>query len=110
MQLRDIRFTLFEHLKVQEELGTDVESLDPILDAAAKCCRDVLAPSNAVGDDHPPVRHPDGKVTAGKGYKGAFDQFVADGWASMSAPEADGGQGLAQTLITSIDELIIGAC
>lgn len=110
MQLRDIRFALYEHLKVHEELGSDVESLDLLLDAAAKFSRDVLAPLNPLGDVKPPVRHPDGTVTVGPGYKEAFARYVEDGWPTMSAPPEDGGQGLSQSLVTAIDELMIGAC
>src|SRR5262245_554587 len=110
MQLRDIRFALYEHLKVHEDLGADVESLDAIIDAAAKFSRDVLAPLNPKGDGKGCVRSPDGLVTTPSGYKEAFDRYVEDGWPTMSAPPEDGGQGLAQAIITAVDELLIGAC
>jgi alkylation response protein AidB-like acyl-CoA dehydrogenase len=108
MQLRDIRFALYEHLKVPQDLGQDQESLDLILEAAAKFAKDVLAPIR--GDEHHVERTDDGRVKTAPGYKEAFDRFREEGWPTMSAPEADGGQNLPQTLVTAIDEVGIGAC
>jgi alkylation response protein AidB-like acyl-CoA dehydrogenase len=110
MQLRDIRFTLYEHLNVAAELGRDREQLDQILDAAAAFAKDVLAPINKSGDKKPVVRHDDGRVTTSPGYKAAFDRYRDEGWPSMGAPEADGGQDLPYSLVVAIDELGIGAC
>src|SRR5437667_29964 len=111
MQLRDIRFALFEHLDVPGALGADGEQLELIVDAAAKLARDVLAPLNPKGDDEGAlVRHDDGRVTTPPGYKEAFDRYREDGWPTMAASPEDGGQGLPQTIITAVDELGIGAC
>ncbi|MBI3725077.1 acyl-CoA dehydrogenase, partial [bacterium] len=106
MQLRDLRFALFEHLDIARALEADREQLDLILDAAAKFSRDVLAPLNPKGDEEAAVvRHDDGRVTTAPGYKDAYDRYREDGWPTMAAPPEDGGQGLPQALITAIDEL-----
>ncbi len=110
MQLRDIRFTLYEYLKIHEELGRDREQLDQILEAAATFAKDVLAPLNPMGDKKPVVRHEDGTVTTSPGYKEAFDRYREEGWPSMAAKEDEGGQDLPYSLIVAIDELGIGAC
>lgn len=110
LQLRDIRFTLYEHLHVDQETGRDREQLDQILEAAGAFAKDVLAPLNPKGDKKGVVRHDDGRVTVAPGYKEALDRYREEGWPSMSAPEADGGQELPYSLVVAIDELGIGAC
>ena len=110
MQLRDLRFALYEHLDVPKATGVDREQIDLVLEASAKFARDVLAPINAKGDKHGVVRHDDGRVTSAPGYKAAFDQYREDGWSTMSAPADRGGQDLPQVVVTACDELGIGAC
>src|SRR2546423_4415798 len=110
MQLRDLRFALYEHLRVPETIGHDREPLDAILDAAGVFAADVLAPINPKGDKTPVVRHDDGRVSVSPGYKEAFDRYRDEGWPTMSAPADWGGQELPQSIITAVDELGIGAC
>lgn len=110
VQLRDIRFTLYEQLQVDKETGRDREQLDQILEAAATFAKDVLAPLNPKGDKKGVVRHDDGRVTVAPGYKEALDRYREEGWPSMSASEADGGQDLPYSIVVAIDELGIGAC
>ena len=86
MQLRDLRFALYEHLDVPGATGVDREQLDLILEGGAKFAKDVLAPINPLGDKKPVVRHDDGSVTVSPGYKEAFDQYRQDGWTTMAAP------------------------
>src|SRR5581483_3882675 len=110
LQLRDIRFALYEHLHVDQETGRDREQLDQILEAAGRSAKDVLAPLNPKGDKKGVQRHEDGRVTIAPGYKEALDRYRAEGWTAMAAPEEFGGQDLPYALIVAIDELGIGAC
>ncbi len=109
LQMRDIRFVLFEHLEVHEE-GLDRDTFEQFLDAGFNFVSEFLAPINAEGDRVGCVRHEDGSVTSPPGYKRALDQWREDGWGSMPHPEDLGGQELPQTLVTAMDELIIGSC
>ena len=63
-------------------------------DEGGRFAAEVLAPLNRVGDEHGCTRHADGSVTTPPGFKEAYDQFVAGGWTTLSAPEEYGGQGL----------------
>jgi alkylation response protein AidB-like acyl-CoA dehydrogenase len=55
------------------------------------------------------VRNEDGSVTAPPGFKAAWDQFVAGGWTTLSAPEEFGGQGLPQVVGTAVSEYLLSA-
>jgi len=77
-----------------------------ILTEAAKFCEEVLAPLNRVGDMEGCRRHEDGSVTTPKGFKDAYQQFVAGGWIGISAPAEFGGQGLPMALTEAINEFL----
>ena len=48
-------------------------------------------------------------MTTPKGFKQAYDQFVAGGWTTLSAPEEYGGQGLPMVISTAISEYLLSA-
>ncbi|MCO5172070.1 MAG: acyl-CoA dehydrogenase [Planctomycetes bacterium] len=110
LQLRDLRFVLFEHLKAHEAVGLDRDTMDAFLDAGASFVTGFLAPINAPGDKQGCRRNPDGTVTTAKGYREALDQWREGGWGGMRAPSEHGGQDLPQVLVTAMDELIIATC
>jgi alkylation response protein AidB-like acyl-CoA dehydrogenase len=64
---------------------------------------------NRIGDEHGCTRHEDGSVTTPPGFKDAWDQFVAGGWTTLSAPEEYGGQGLPQVVGTAVSEYLLSA-
>jgi alkylation response protein AidB-like acyl-CoA dehydrogenase len=99
--LRDMRFVLFELLKVQDELkalppydSLDVETIDAVLEEGARFASQVIQPLNQVGDREGCTWHGDGVVTAPPGFKEAYAQFVANGWPALACDPDFGGQGL----------------
>ncbi len=82
---------------------------DAILTEAGRFTSEVLFPLNQVGDEHGCIRHEDGSVTTPPGFKDAYDQFVAGGWTTLTAPEEFGGQGLPHVIGTALEEYIISA-
>jgi alkylation response protein AidB-like acyl-CoA dehydrogenase len=99
--LRDMRFVLFELLKVQDELkalppyaSLDVETIDAVLEEGARFASQVIQPLNQVGDREGCTWHGDGVVTAPPGFKEAYAKFVANGWPALACNPDFGGQGL----------------
>ena len=80
-----------------------------ILEGGAKFCEGVLAPLNLPGDQQGCTRHANGSVTAPDGFKAAYEQFVADGWGTLTAPAEYGGQGLPHVVGTAIAEYLSSA-
>jgi len=102
--LRDIRFLMnevFDYAKHYQNLpnGADAtpDMVDAILAECARFCEEVLAPLNLSGDLEG-CHFDNGTVTTPKGFKEAYEQYVAGGWQGLSHPQEYGGQGLPQSL------------
>ena len=80
-----------------------------ILEGGAKFCENVLQPLNLSGDIEGCTRHADGSVATPAGFKAAYDQFVADGWGTLTADPDYGGQGLPHVVGTAIAEYLSSA-
>jgi alkylation response protein AidB-like acyl-CoA dehydrogenase len=80
-----------------------------ILEEGGRFCEEVLAPLNRVGDEEGCKRKDDGSVTTPPGFKEAWDQFVANGWTTLSGPEEFGGQGMPQVVSTAVSEFLCSA-
>jgi alkylation response protein AidB-like acyl-CoA dehydrogenase len=110
--VRDMRFLLNDVLEIERlsnlpgfaDAPRDI--VDQILEEGAKFCESVLHPLNEVGDREGCTRHQDGSVTTPTGFKGAFDQFVENGWPLLAADPAYGGQGLPHIINLAINEMV----
>ena len=86
------------------EAAAPSETVDAILEEAAKFASEVLAPLNAVGDRER-SRLENGAVRTPTGFKTAYDAFVAGGWNALAMPEEHGGQGLPLALGIAVLEM-----
>lgn len=113
--LRDIRFVLHELLAgeparqaLPSHAQIDADTINQLLEEAAKFCEDVLFPLNASGDLEGCV-FDKGTVTTPSGFKAAYKQYVEGGWPALACDEEYGGQGLPVSLNNTLYELLNGA-
>ncbi|HEY3357026.1 MAG TPA: acyl-CoA dehydrogenase [Polyangia bacterium] len=116
VDLRDIKFTLFEQIGLAKLLeserysGFSREDIEMILDEAAKFAREVLAPTNRPADQE--GVHFDkatGSVTLPKSFPEIYKQFADNGWLSLAMNAEFGGGGLPYTAAIAADEMMFGA-
>lgn len=113
--LDDMRFILHEVLNVSDHLSkldaydadmVGADTVNAFLNEGAKISEDVLMPLNLSGDRE--GCHYDGAtgdVKTPKGFKEAYDMFVAGGWPGLSSDPAYGGMGMPHVLDTAIKEM-----
>jgi alkylation response protein AidB-like acyl-CoA dehydrogenase len=102
--LRDMRFLMNEVFDFSTHYaglsnGADAtpDMVDAIVGECARLCEEVLAPLNLSGDEEG-CHFNNGEVTTPKGFKDAYDQYVAGGWQGLSHPAEYGGQGLPMSM------------
>jgi alkylation response protein AidB-like acyl-CoA dehydrogenase len=102
--LRDMRFLINEvfdfpahYASLSNGKDADPETVNAILDEGARFCEEVLSPLNLSGDEEG-CRFENGKVTTPKGFKEAYEQYVAGGWQGLSHPAEYGGQGMPMSM------------
>ena len=113
--LRDMQFVLHELLNVDQELKAlpphadlDAETINSIAEEAGKFASEVLFPLNQSGDEEGCTLN-DGVVTAPKGFKEAYQQYVEAGWPALACePEFD-GQGLPEVVNNVLYEMLNSA-
>ena len=112
--LDNIRFVLNDVLGVGDTLAglglTDAtpDTIDAVLDEAAKFCENELQPLNLSGDSEGCVFE-NGVVRTPKGFIEAYQKFCAGGWVGMTADTAYGGQGMPHIMGSILDELVSSA-
>lgn len=112
--LRDMRFVIdevFDFAAGYEAFGLSDASPDlvsAIMEEGARFAGEVLAPLNRSGDEEG-CRIENGEVTTPSGFKEAYQQYVDNGWGSMTGPMEYGGQGLPVSLGLVISEMIASA-
>jgi len=115
--IRDMQFVMHELLGVTDALKAmpphaeiDVDTLNAVLEEAGKFAAEVTFPLNASGDEQgctlDKTTH---EVTAPKGFKAAYAQYVEGGWPALSCDPAYGGQGLPIVLNQCLYEMLNSA-
>ena len=115
--LRDMRFALFDvvgaealYQRLPGCSHATRELVDAVLEEAARFTETVLAPLNAVGDEHGcRFDAATGDVSTPPGFAAAYRQFVDNGWAGLTVAEAYGGQDLPESVGAVAKEMIDAA-
>ncbi|MCK8046719.1 acyl-CoA dehydrogenase C-terminal domain-containing protein [Shewanella sp. 1CM18E] len=101
--IRDYQFILSELLNVyqQPELQGfdefDPELIDAVLQGVADFTTDIMLPLNGSGDVEG-CRLQNGKVITPKGFSDAYQQYIDNGWATLTCDPEFGGQGLPEVV------------
>jgi alkylation response protein AidB-like acyl-CoA dehydrogenase len=112
--LREMSFVLREIAPLEEVArlpghgDTSLELVEEILKEAARFASSVLSPLAAVGDREG-ARLRDGEVSTPRGWKEAYQAFVAGGWNSLPCSPQHGGQGLPRLVAALVEEMWNGA-
>ena len=109
--VRDYAFLFRDVLELDRFAGlpafadASLDTVDQILEEAARFTGEVLAPLNSVGDKEGCHWSPDFTVTTPKGFKDAHAQLVAGGWPALGVDPAWGGQGLPHVVNLAFSEM-----
>ena len=113
--LRDIRFNLFEVLRIQDEvLGkgpfaeSDQESMDGVLVELEKLARGPWAESYAQSDREGLTLDGDGNVALPESLKKSLAAYYDGGWQFIEAPDHMGGVGAPPSVGWATFELLAG--
>ena len=115
--LRDMQFLLHEVFKVTDDYRhmpqhaeVDIDTINAVLEEAGKFAAEVTFPLNISGDTEGcTLNQSTHEVTTPKGFKEAYGQYIAGGWAALSADAAYGGQGLPFALNLCLYEMLNSA-
>ena len=108
--LKQMKFTL-EHLAefgavraLPDYSSVDVDTVEAVLEEAAKFAGGVLAPTNVIGDRQG-VRVVGDDVEVPAEFTAAYAQFCEGGWPGIASNPEFGGQGLPKALAVACDEM-----
>ena len=112
-----MQFVMHEVLSVADEYKAmpryaevDADTINAVLEEAGKFAANVTFPLNISGDEEgctlDKATH---EVTAPKGFKEAYAQYVEGGWPALSCDPAYGGQGLPFVLNQCLYEMLNSA-
>jgi len=112
--LGDLNFVINELAGLEEisklpafEHATD-DLIGPILDEASRFAREVISPTNIVGDQGG-CRIEDGAVMVPAEFSEAYQLFVESGWQGLDCSQDYGGMGLPSLIGSAVSEMWQGA-
>jgi alkylation response protein AidB-like acyl-CoA dehydrogenase len=113
--LREMRYVIEDLLGLPAQWAgmpayaeLDADTAAQILDEAAKFATEVVAPLNANGDLEG-CSWREGIVSTPRGFRDAYQAFVAAGWPALACDPDCGGQGLPQVLNAALYEMLSAA-
>ena len=106
--VKDQQFILHDVLKLSTSnipgySDLEQEFTGAILEESGKLACEVMAPLNMIGDTEG-CHLENGVVRTPTGFKEAFEQFKAGGWAGIDMPEKYGGQYIPAVLASAVNE------
>jgi alkylation response protein AidB-like acyl-CoA dehydrogenase len=113
VDLRDVKFQLFEWLKLGELLDEekyadwDAENVEMVLDEGLKIAQEQLAACNEDGD-RIGAQWSDGTVTLPATFKPVWDTVSEGGWIGLMGSPEFGGMGLPDVVGTAVAEFFYG--
>lgn len=112
---RDIRFTLFEQLQIDNSIMQldafkeyDRDTIDLVLDGLIQFATKTLAPTNQDGDSKEAV-YDQGSVRIPESFRAAYQEMCESGWSALAQDPEFGGAGFPETIATVFREMITGA-
>ncbi|MFJ4387007.1 acyl-CoA dehydrogenase [Pseudomonas sp. NPDC089408] len=112
--LRDMQFVIHELVGLQRTaslmLGGNLcsDTVDMLLDEAARFSQEVIAPLNATGD-RDGAHWVDGDVVTPPGFKHAYQQYVEKGWNALRCDPQYGGHGICHLAAIAVEEMLVSA-
>ncbi|MFN3699940.1 MAG: acyl-CoA dehydrogenase [Alphaproteobacteria bacterium] len=106
--VQDMSFVLHDCLNFSHD-GLDRETVEAVLDEAARLAADVLAPLNFSGDRAGLTLSTEADVKMPAGFRDAYQQYCAGGWNAVPFDPDFGGQGLPWALAFAVQEMWQGA-
>ena len=113
--LDDIRFLLNRVLDLPALLDTekftdlDPETVHDAIDAAGTFIAEVIAPTNAIGDQVGTQLQPDGTMKTPEGFKEAYAKLVEAGWGALTFDPAYGGGGFPEAVGIVLQEFMVSS-
>jgi alkylation response protein AidB-like acyl-CoA dehydrogenase len=111
---RDVKFVLYEQLKIQDLCNTEKyseysqEMVDMVLEAAWKLAENELWPVNQEGDRTGVVLDK-GQVQVPNGFHQVYQLYCEGGWPSLSVEPEHGGQGAPFSVYLAVTEAFVAA-
>ena len=112
--VEDILFSLRHVAGLDEAIAEgafgdlDADTVASVIGEAGRFATEVIAPLNRTGDTQG-AKCENGVVTSPQGFRDAYQQWVAGGWAGVTAAPEQGGMGLPHSVNFACSEIWNGA-